>query len=246
MTHEGLANQRRNRGYARDVIPRFRDGEVVRVTRLGAGWDSESQSVIGHEGVVEHVAGPNLSGTGWQYGVWIVQPPHDGTLWGFDEDELESLGVRTTQTGDRVGIDALGPPDALHDRVELDLVTRTADRVAAEAIARSAHDALSKLIESGTVTVELESRPGHGDAEPFHVRIKVEAPAAGLKTFDSIVAPVGAGWMGKHDDGWFCEFYWSQDEKAETMFLTPEVIHAWIAVRPWDDPRRRSGPELRA
>lgn len=202
--------------------------------------------MINHEGVVDSLGCANRGGTGWEYSVWIEEPAPTGrVLWIFDEAELESLRVVELESGERVPADDSEPPAELHDEVHLQLVTSITDRAEAEHVARKAEKALLEIITTPKPKVELDNRPWHEPPNDFYVRMKIEVSGAGLDTFDKIVAACRSGWTHRGDDGWRCDFDWSQDAGSNTVFLVPEVTHAWIGVEPWDNPRRRSGSDLR-
>ena len=60
--------------------PRFREGEIVRLT----GTDAEA--------VVDDVAGPDDDGLGWAVSLWVDVPDRGRTVWVLPETDLQSTG----------------------------------------------------------------------------------------------------------------------------------------------------------
>jgi hypothetical protein len=221
------------------VIPRFREGEVVRVERLGEGWKSEDAWVIGQEAVIHSISNPNERGTSWLYLVWIDEPEPTGrVLWVVDQSDLTSLGLLEHDDGRRDPLPASPSPDEMHDEIYLRLVTDIRDETAARHVADAAAAALRRLVRVQTLDVEAE-RHWH---EPFYyeVRLRLEVEGDVLAAFDRIIAEADSGWTRVDDDGWRCDGTWSQrDAESGSVLLDPQVEYAEIVASPWETVERR-------
>jgi len=225
--------------YRVGVIPRFREGEVLRVDRLQEGFEADDAWVVGQEGLVHSISSPNEEGRSWLYLVWIDEPQPTGrVLWVLDEENLTSLGIVEDEDGRR-GPLPLSSPGELRDEIYLRLITRMRDAAVARRIGDTSVTALRALVSISRLDVEVERR--HPD-EPFHeIKLRLEVGGDVFAAFDRIVSEVATGWSSVDDDGWRCDAWWSRREAQRgSVFLAPEIEDAAVGVVPWETVARRS------
>lgn len=220
--------------------PRFRFDEVVRVLHVPVyderdDDDDDAHPVIGMEGVVCGI-GPDHEPSRWGYSVWL---PELERVWGFDESDLESVGlveVEEHEPGSRVALDPNASPHEsfggeLGVRLFLQIAADDAAGTAAKAIAE-----LSELIPVAHVTWEDEVHPCD---RPGCRRIRIQITPAGdsREAFESLVASRRDGRVRQVDDGWATDFWWSRAaEGGDEPFLGVQASDAALRLTPWSDP----------
>ena len=215
--------------------PRFRFGEVVRVTQM-TGSPQDTEDVRGQEGTVSGFS-PTGEGSAWSVAVWL---PEVEEIWSFDEDDLESVGLIELEAGDlrtRVPLDPGTHAESFGGEVNVKLVTEV-EAQDAPRVAAAAEAALCALIPIDRLTWkgEVHWHP------PYRYDIDLELTPTGSsrEAFEALVAQRATGWVRQVDDGWSCDFSWSREADATGKpFLVPEADHVAVSLTPWSDPSSR-------
>lgn len=216
--------------------PRFRHGEVVRVTGVAAGAPP-----LGSEGVVEDVAGPTEDGTGWAVTLRFADGGGGDSLVLLSEADLETTGVAEDEHGKRVPLEGRPLAEELRDCIELRLFTEIVDGIEAARVAETIEHELVELLGGASVSIEAERHW----SEPYNYELGVtihplDDPVEALRRLSEAG---GDGWLSCRDDGWRCDLWWSDAADAEATLIVPEVHGAELAYLPWRSPRRRPDEE---
>ena len=212
--------------------PRFRHGEVVRIT-----GSHRASALLEREGVVEEVVGPNEDGTGWNVSVRVRQPDAGDSLLLLSEADLDSTGFTEDDEGERYSLQLLPEPDELKDRVELRLFTNIADGIDAARVAEDIEQELLDLIGEAAILIEAERHW----SEPFNYQLTITIEPSGdpVAALQRLADAGGDGWLSCIDDGWRCDLWWSATADEAAAFIVPHVRGAELAFLPWHSPAKR-------
>ncbi|HEY4346754.1 MAG TPA: hypothetical protein VGM80_04130 [Gaiellaceae bacterium] len=214
------------------MSPRFRPGEIVRILRV-----PHESVLVGSEGIVEEITGPNEDGTGWTLTVRLGDQEQTDSLVSFAEDALETTGMGENDRGERIILEDMPPQEVLRNCLELRLFTELADGIEAARVAEAVERELVELLGGAHVSIEAERHW----SEPFNYELGVtvhplDNPVDALRT---IAEAGGGGWLSCRDDGWRCDLWWSATRDEDAILIVPEVHGAELAFLPWASPARR-------
>jgi len=175
------------------------------------------------DAVVEDVAGPNETGTGWTVAVRA-----GGELWVLPEEDLEPAGAPRGPAPERV------------DTLRLRLVTELTDGVSAARLAERLERRLPRVV--GPAAVEVEAERHWADPYRYELEVTVRPRGDAVEALRALAAAGGGGWLSCRDDGWRCDLWWSAEDDGEG-FLAPEVRGAEVTLLPWGSPALRPEQE---
>jgi len=208
--------------------PRFREGEIVRLT----GTDAEA--------VVDEVAGPDDDGLGWAVSLWVDVPDRGRTVWVLPETDLRSTGFAEGPDGERIPVNAVPPAAERRTALQLRVVTSVIDSAVAAQVAENIEESLRDLVGHCRIAIEAERHW----ADPYHYELDVAVEPYGdpVEALQIVAEAGGDGWLSVLDDGWRCNLWWSRPDE-DSIFLAPEISGAEVSFLPWDDPSRRPESE---